>query len=209
MVHIFYMVGQSESLAYFVSLDEYIRYAKGELSLPEKSVMIAFDDGYRSFYTKVYPLLKKYRVPGMLAIVSSWTNGEEKPNDVRDLASWQELKEMEASGLVAVVSHTHAMHKQQAINSQGSRNGVVGSHLYFQGRYESDEEYETRLACWFPCFFWGGLAVLQLDPLPGKRPPQGIPQAILRGSGQPIRYFGYRHGLSARCTQGGRGAVPR
>ena len=130
---------------HFVSLDEYIRYAKGELSLPEKSVMVTFDDGYRSFYTKVYPLLKKYQVPGMLAIVSSWTNGEEKPNDVRDLASWQELKEMEASGLVAVVSHTHAMHKQQDINPQGSRNGVVGSHLYFQGRYESDEEYETRL----------------------------------------------------------------
>ena len=45
---------------HFVSLDEYIRYAKGELSLPEKSVMVTFDDGYRSFYTKVYPLLKKY-----------------------------------------------------------------------------------------------------------------------------------------------------
>ena len=131
---------------HFVSLDEYIRYAKGELSLPEKSVMITFDDGYRSFYTKVYPLLKKYRVPGMLAIVSSWTNGEEKPNDVRDLASWQELKEMEDSGLVSVVSHTHAMHKQQAINAQGARNGVVGSHLYFNGRYETQEEYEQRLA---------------------------------------------------------------
>ena len=131
---------------HFVSLDEYIRYAKGELTLPEKSVMITFDDGYRSFYTKVYPLLKKYNVPGMLAIVSSWTVGEEKPNDVRDLASWQELREMEDSGLVTVVSHTHAMHKQQVINAQGARNGVVGSHLYFDGRYETQEEYERRLS---------------------------------------------------------------
>ena len=129
----------------FVSLDEYIAYAKGELTLPEKSVMITFDDGYRSFYTKVYPLLQKYKVPGMLAIVSSWTVGEEKPNDVRDLASWQELREMEASGLVTVVSHSHALHKQQAINPQGGRNGVAGSHLYFQGRYETDAEYETRI----------------------------------------------------------------
>ena len=38
---------------HFVSLDEYIAYTKGEISLPEKSVMITFDDGYRSFYTKV------------------------------------------------------------------------------------------------------------------------------------------------------------
>lgn len=130
---------------HFVSLDEYVRYCRGELNLPAKSVMITFDDGYRSFYTKVYPLLKKYQAPGMLAIVSSWTNHEEKPNDVRDTASWAELKEMEDSGLVAVVSHTHAMHKQLAINPQGGRNGVVGSHLYFDGRYETDEEYRTRV----------------------------------------------------------------
>ena len=72
---------------HFVSLDEYIRYTKGEAKLPQKSVMLTFDDGYRSFYTKVYPLLQKYQVPAMLAIVSSWTAGEEKPNDVRNLAS--------------------------------------------------------------------------------------------------------------------------
>lgn len=135
---------QSEGY-HFVSLDEYIRYCRGELKLPDKSVMITFDDGYRSFYTKVYPLLKKYQAPGMLAIVSSWTNHEEKPNDVRDTASWEELKEMENSGLVTVVSHTHAMHKQQEVNPQGGRNGVVGSHLYFGDRYETDAEYQTRI----------------------------------------------------------------
>lgn len=130
---------------HFVSLEEYLEYTRGEITLPDKSAMITFDDGYRSFYTKVYPLLKKYQVPGMLAIVSSWTNGEEKPNDVRDTASWEELREMESSGLVTVVSHTHAMHKQQAINPQGSRNGVAGSHLYVNGHYESDEEYRSRV----------------------------------------------------------------
>ena len=130
---------------HFVSLDEYLRYTRGEITLPEKSVMITFDDGYRSFYTKVYPLLQKYQIPGMLAIVSSWTNHEEKPNDVRDTASWEELREMEASGLVTVVSHTHAMHKQQAINPQGGRNGVVGSHLYVNGHYETDAEYKARI----------------------------------------------------------------
>ena len=131
---------------HFVSLDEYIAYTKGEISLPEKSVMITFDDGYRSFYTKVYPLLRKYRVPGMLAIVSSWTNGEEHPSDVGAVASWQELREMEQSGLVTVVSHSHALHKQKAVNPQGSRNGAAGSHLYVNDAYETDEAYTSRIA---------------------------------------------------------------
>ena len=139
----------------FVSLDEYEAYMKGELTLPEKSVMLTFDDGYASVYTKVYPLLQKYQVPAMIALVTSWTEGESKPSDVGDLLTWEQIREMEASGLVSVVSHTHAMHKQQAIDPQGDRNAVAGSHLYFQNlpqadgsvqnRYETEEEYQTRL----------------------------------------------------------------
>ena len=129
----------------FINLDEYIAYTKGELTLPEKTVMITFDDGYRSFYTKIYPILKEYQIPALYAIVTSWTDGEGKPTDVRALASWDELREMEGSGLVTVASHSHAMHKQQAIDPQGDRNGIAGSHLYFSGRYETDAEYQERL----------------------------------------------------------------
>lgn len=139
----------------FVSLDEYESYMKGELALPEKSVMLTFDDGYASVYTQVYPLLQKYQVPAMIALVTSWTEGEGKPSDVGTLLTWEQVREMEASGLVSVASHSHAMHKQQAIDPQGDRNAVAGYHLYFtnlpkadgttESRYETDEEYRTRL----------------------------------------------------------------
>ena len=139
----------------FVSLAEYEAYMKGELALPEKSVMLTFDDGYASVYTQVYPLLKKYHVPAMIALVTSWTEGEGKPSDVGELLTWDEIREMEASGLVSVASHSHVLHKQQAIDPQGDRNAVAGYHLYFQNlpkadgtvenRYETQEEYRTRL----------------------------------------------------------------
>ena len=128
---------------HFVTLDEYLAYTDGKLNLPEKSVMITFDDGYQSFYTKVYPLLKKYDVPAMLAIVTSWTDGEGLPTDVRAVATWDELREMEKNGLVTIVSHSHALHKQQALDPQGDRNGIAGAHLYLNGRYETDEEYKS------------------------------------------------------------------
>ena len=140
--HLAYLKSQNY---HFVSLDEYLAYTKGEIQLPEKSVMITFDDGYESFYTKTFPLLKKYNVPGMLAIVTSWTDGEGKPLDVQKLATWEQLQTMEQSGLVTVVTHSHALHKQQAIDPQGDRNGVAGSHLYLNDCYETDEEYRTRI----------------------------------------------------------------
>lgn len=130
---------------HFVTLDEYLAYTDGKLQLPDKSVMLTFDDGYESFYTKVYPLLQKYQVPAMLAIVTSWTDGEGLPTDVRAVATWAQLREMEQSGLVTIVSHTHAMHKQQAIDPQGDRSGVAANRLYLNNRYETDEEYERRL----------------------------------------------------------------
>lgn len=130
---------------HFVTLDEYLAYTDGKLMLPDKSVMLTFDDGYLSFYTEVYPLLQKYHVPAMLAIVTSWTDGEGLPSDVRSVASWKQLREMEKSGLVTIVSHTHALHKQQAIDPQGDRNGIAGFRLYLNGRYETDEEYARRL----------------------------------------------------------------
>lgn len=130
---------------HFVTLNEYLDYTAGKITLPDKSVMLTFDDGYLSFYTKVYPLLQKYQVPAMLAIVTSWTDGEGLPSDVRSVATWAQLREMEKSGLVTVVSHTHALHKQQAIDPQGDRNGIAGYHLYINGHYETDEEYKQRL----------------------------------------------------------------
>lgn len=111
--------------------------------------------GNASVYTQVYPLLQKYQVPAMIALVTSWTEGEGKPSDVGTLLTWEQVREMEASGLVSVASHSHAMHKQQAIDPQGDRNAVAGYHLYFtnlpkadgtmESRYETDEEYRTRL----------------------------------------------------------------
>ena len=41
-------------------------------ALPSKLLMLTFDDGYPSFYTAVYPLLKEYRYPAAMFIISSW-----------------------------------------------------------------------------------------------------------------------------------------
>ena len=47
-------------------------------SLPPKSVLLTFDDGALSSYTRVFPLLKQYDFPAVFAIPTSWINGNNK-----------------------------------------------------------------------------------------------------------------------------------
>ena len=41
-----------------VSIDDIIAAARNERSLPDKAVLLTLDDGFKSVYTDVYPLLK-------------------------------------------------------------------------------------------------------------------------------------------------------
>lgn len=68
-------------------------------SLPQKSIVITIDDGYRDVYQYVYPILQKYRVVANLMIPSGLMGGT-------DYLSWGELQEMTRSGLVFVGNHT-------------------------------------------------------------------------------------------------------
>jgi len=59
-----------------VSLDDFAAAARGQRPLPDKAILITFDDGYKSLYTRVFPLLKVYRYPIVSALVGIWMEGE-------------------------------------------------------------------------------------------------------------------------------------
>jgi biofilm PGA synthesis lipoprotein PgaB len=89
--------------------------------LPDRAVLITFDDGYRSLYTRVYPLLLAYKIPVVVALVGSWMEGQ-KRETVRlgdnlvpgtdALISWDQAREMARSGLVEFASHSYDLHRQ-------------------------------------------------------------------------------------------------
>ena len=55
-----------------ISLDDVDAARRGKKTLPERSILITFDDGYRSLYTRVFPLVLAYRMPIVVALVGSW-----------------------------------------------------------------------------------------------------------------------------------------
>ena len=128
-----------------IRIEDYIAFAKGERQAPDKAVLLTFDDAYISFYEKVYPLLKQYQYPAVVAVVVGWVDSL-PPGDVGKLVNWKQLKEMQDSGLVEVASHSYNMHRMGIVNPQGD-GAIVGEVRLFDGkRYESEAAYRARLA---------------------------------------------------------------
>lgn len=134
-----------------ISVDDIIRAEGGETPLPEKAVLLTFDDGLVSFYTRVYPLLKLFEYPAVLSIVTSWigTSGEMeyagRSLDQSGFVSWDQIREMQESGLVEIASHSHDLHRGIAGNPQGNMQPAAVTRLYDGTNYESDVQYLERI----------------------------------------------------------------
>jgi len=129
-----------------ISIQDLLDAVKGEKNLPSQAVLLTFDDGYLSFYTRVMPLLKKYRYPATLAVVGSWLEQQTVPGS-KPLMTVAQIREVMDSGLVEIASHTHDLHGSIPANPQGSQESAVTSRLYSAeyDEYENDENYRKRI----------------------------------------------------------------
>ena len=69
-------------------------------ALPEKPVIITFDNGYADFYKNVYPILQKYNIKVTLLVITDYISL------YPDYLTWAQMRELQSSGLVDVQSHT-------------------------------------------------------------------------------------------------------
>ena len=70
---------------------------------PDRAVVLAVDDGHRTVYTDMFPLIKRYQIPVTLFIYPSAISNASAPYAM----TWEQLAEMKASGLVDIQSHTY------------------------------------------------------------------------------------------------------
>jgi len=128
-----------------ITLEQYINYIedKDEVA-PPKTIMLSFDDGYESAYSLVFPLLKKFNFPAMFAVVGSWVDGSNPPEG-KSLATLPQLREMEASGLAEIVSHSYDLHYYEVCNPYGDYFPAANTRVYENGRYEEHDAYIERI----------------------------------------------------------------
>ncbi|WP_446811070.1 poly-beta-1,6-N-acetyl-D-glucosamine N-deacetylase PgaB [Methylomonas sp. 2BW1-5-20] len=130
-----------------ISVQDLIDSMQGKRSLPSKAVMLTFDDGYLSFYTRAMPLLKKYKYPATLAVVGNWLEQQSHAGTNKPLMTPAQIREVMNSGLVEIASHSFDAHHGIVANPQGNEQSTITTRLYSNeyDEYEKDEDYRKRI----------------------------------------------------------------
>ena len=137
-------------------LSELFLYLESGEPLPEKTVVITFDDGYESNYLYAYPVLKQYNFKASISLILSKMekveaalakSGVQDPANGISGISVVEAKEMMNSGLVEFHSHTYDMHHTVSANAAGKIGypSVDRMYLAAEGRAETEQEYGARI----------------------------------------------------------------
>jgi len=138
-----------------VSLEDVVQFMQHGKPLPPDAVLLTFDDGLESFYTRVYPLLRAYEYPAVQALVGSWMDmpdGKRMPYNGADcdrscFLTWDQVEEMHKSGLVEFASHSWQMHQGMNANPQGNLLPTAAALAYdtAKQRYETVDDYKARI----------------------------------------------------------------
>jgi len=96
-----------------INLGTFLRGLSEPHTLPERSALLTFDDGYRSMLTVALPLLRRFQYPAVLFVPTGFigrSNAFDKGIEPEEaMCNWNDLQQLERHG-VSVQSHgvTHS-----------------------------------------------------------------------------------------------------
>ena len=103
-----------------ISLRQYYEYVlcdDGSVDIPDNPIIVTFDDGYLSNYELGYPILKELGIPATIFVVTDTVGAVAGEGQVNySHFSWEQAREMEASGLIEIQSHTLSHAKVDELN---------------------------------------------------------------------------------------------
>lgn len=84
-----------------VPVQEIVAFLDGHRELPPRAVAITADDGHRTVFTEMKPLVERYGIPVTLFIYPSAIS------NASYALTWEQLTELQATGLFDIESHTY------------------------------------------------------------------------------------------------------
>lgn len=120
-----------------ITMTELINYVYNDQQLPEKPIIITFDDGYYNNFGYAIPILKEYNMKAVISIVGEYTDRYSKSGEANlnyGYMRWEDIKSVIDDGTIEFQNHTYNLHS----NNNG-RNGAA------KKKSESSEEYKKIL----------------------------------------------------------------
>lgn len=95
-----------------VTLSAVISCAEGSGALPDRPVLLVFDDGYKSFLTTAYPLLCQYETPAVVSLIGQRVQGAQEGQPAYSAyLDWSDLRQLAESEWVEFQSHSDMLHQ--------------------------------------------------------------------------------------------------
>ena len=82
-----------------ITLDTMVAGLYKQITLPQKPLILTFDDGYVDFFYNAYPILSKYNFKSVLFVPTGLVGREAYLN-------WEQLGKLQSSGLVSIQAHS-------------------------------------------------------------------------------------------------------
>ncbi len=126
-----------------IVFSDWINAAKGIRPLPDKPVLITFDDGYMNNYDLAYPLLREFGMKGCVFLVhetidkhNAWHDPTTEP--WVKMLTWSQISEMKNSGIFEFGSHTMSHRNLAALTPEEVRWEVAESKKRLEERLDDD-----------------------------------------------------------------------
>ncbi len=111
-----------------VSYEDLVRYVQNGVPLPERPVVITFDDGYADNLTLGAPILKEYGFSAQIAVIGC-SVGKDTYKDTGEAMiphfSLEEAQPWIDAGIITLNSHSYDMHQVELRDGAGCRAGVI------------------------------------------------------------------------------------
>jgi peptidoglycan/xylan/chitin deacetylase (PgdA/CDA1 family) len=122
----------------FISLSEFKVFMAGG-QVPPNAVLVTFDDGYKSFYTDAYPILRKLRVPAVNFVITKDLDNPLAPRIAT--LSRDEIRYMskETKG-IDFQCHSNNLH-----NKTPEGSPALTTKLTTDGSLETEEQFHKRI----------------------------------------------------------------
>lgn len=115
-----------------ITLREMVSSIEERSSLPEKPIVLTFDDGFRNFFTEAFPILEEFGYRATVFLVTDFCgrhndwSGNPASFPRSEILNWTEIRELGAEG-IEFGSHTKTHPDLTRISSEALENEIVGS----------------------------------------------------------------------------------